>query len=55
MKTEKYKYFELTLQDGTKIQVKTPSAKLTLEYASKLAYHWAKIDKDSIINIVGLK
>lgn len=55
MKTEKYKYFELTLQDGTKIQVKTPSAKLTLEYASKSAYHWAKIDKDIIIDIVGLK
>ena len=38
-----------------KIQVKAPSAKLTLEYASKLVYHWAKVDKDSIIDIAGLK
>lgn len=55
MKAEKYKYFELTLKDGSKITVKAPSSKLTLEYASKLAYHWAKVNKDDIINIVGIK
>ena len=55
MKTEKFKLFELTLKDGPKITVKSPSARLSLEYASKLSYHWAKVDKDSVINVVGLK
>lgn len=45
----------ITTKDGKSIIAKTPSAKLTLEYASKLAYHWAKVNKGSIIDIVGLK
>lgn len=55
MKFEKFKLFELTLKDGSKITAKAPASKLSLEYASKLAYHWAKVEKEDVINVIGLK
>lgn len=54
-KQDKYRYFELTLKDGSKVTTKAPQGKLTVEYASKLAYHWAKVDKESVVNVVGIK
>lgn len=54
-KSEKFKTFELTLKDGSKVITKAPTAKLTVEYATKLAYHWVKVDKEDVISIVGIK
>lgn len=55
MKAEKFKKFELNLKDGSKVIVKAPTSKLTLEYASKLAYHWARVPKDDVIKVIGLQ
>ena len=46
----KSKYFTVILKDGTRINVTAPN-KVTLEYARKLAYHWAKVDKNDVINV----
>lgn len=46
----KSKYFTVTIKDGTRIDVTAPN-KVTLEYARKLAYHWAKVDKNDVINV----
>ena len=40
MKAFKYKYFEVTLADGTKVQTKSPSSKLTENYAKLLCWYW---------------
>ena len=46
----KARYFTVTLKDGTRIEVTAPN-KVTLEYANKIAYHWAKVDKNDVINV----
>lgn len=46
----KSKYFTVVLVDGTRIDVIAPN-KVTLEYASRLAYHWAKVNKNEVINV----
>ena len=46
----KSRNFVLTLKDGTQKEVKAPNA-VTLEYANKIAYHWAKVDKNDVINV----
>ena len=46
----KARYFTVTLNDGSLIDVTAPN-KVTLDYASKLAYHWAKVDKNDVINV----
>ena len=40
MKTIKYKYFEVTLVDGTKVQTKCPAGKITEAYAKLLCWYW---------------
>ena len=50
----KFNYFELTLKDGTKVTAKAP-AKVTLNYALNVAYHWAKVHKEDVISIKGIK
>lgn len=55
MKVEKFKVFELTLKDGSKVITKTPSSKLSLNYAKDLAYHWANVDKNDVVNVIGIK
>lgn len=54
-KQDKFRYFELILKDGSKVTTKAPQRKLTVEYATKLAYHWAKVDREDVISIVGIK
>ena len=46
----KARYFTVTLKDGTHIDVTSPN-KVTLDYASRLAYHWAKVNKNDVINV----
>lgn len=46
----KTRYFTVILKDGTRIDVTAPNM-VTLEYARKLAYHWAKVDKNDFINV----
>ena len=46
----KTRYFTVILKDGTRIDVTAPN-KVTLDYASKLAYHWAKVNKNEVINV----
>ena len=46
----KTRYFTVILKDGTRIDVKAPN-KVTLEYARKLAYHWAKVNRNDVINV----
>ena len=50
----KTRYFTVTLTDGTRIDVIAPN-KVTLGYARKLAYHWAKVDKNDVINVEIMK
>jgi hypothetical protein len=46
MKQNKYRNFELTLKDGSKIMVKaTGPNKVTEKYAMVLAAHWANFPK----------
>ena len=40
MKQNKYKRFEATLKNGTKVIAKAPTARLTEKYAIILVYHW---------------
>ena len=46
----KSRNFVLTLKDGTQKEVKAPNA-VTLEYARKLAYHWAKVNRNEVFNV----
>ena len=46
----KTRYFTVILKDGTIIDVTAPN-KVTFEYARKLAYHWAKVDRNEVINV----
>ena len=46
MKQNKYRNFELTLKDGSKIMVKsTGPNKVTEKYAMVLAAHWVNFSK----------
>ena len=40
MKANKYKRFEATLKNGTKVIAKAPTARLTEKYAIILVYRW---------------
>lgn len=51
---DKFKHFELTLQDGTKVTAKA-QLKVTVGYALNIAYHWAKVRKEDVISIKGIK
>ena len=51
---DKFKNFELTLQDGTKVTAEAPS-KVTLNYALNVAHHWAKVRKEDVFSIKGIK
>lgn len=44
MKQNKYRNFELTLKDGSKVIVKGPN-KVTEKYAIVLSAHWANSNK----------
>ena len=46
----KSRNFVLTLKDGTQKEVKAPHA-VTLEYAKRIAYHWAKVNKNDVIKV----
>ncbi len=46
----KTRHFTVTLNDGTIIDVTAPN-KVTLEYANKIAYHWAKVNRNDVINV----
>ena len=50
----KFKNFELALKNGTKVTAKAPS-KVTINYALNVAYHWAKVRKEDVISIKGIK
>ena len=66
MKTNKYKRFEVTLKDGTKVITKTPTSRLTEKYAIILVYHWINmsnnisdnsdnsVKQDDVISIKGI-
>ena len=51
---DKFKYFELTLKNGTKVTAKAPS-KVTVAYALNVAYHWAKVCKEDVSSLKGIK
>ena len=65
MKTNKYKQFEVTLNNGNVIKTKSPASRLTEKYAIILCYHWINrqnnvSDKDGVkqsevISIKGIK
>ena len=46
MKANKYKRFEVTLKDGTKVITKTPTSRLTEKYAKIGAYHWINMSNN---------
>ena len=52
---KKYKLFMLLLNNGEKVEVNAPASKVTEEYALSVAYHWAKVNKDLVISVVGIK
>ena len=66
MKQNKYKRFEVTLKDGTKVITKTPTSRLTEKYAIILVYHWINmsnkisdnsdnsVKQDDVISIKGI-
>lgn len=51
----KYKTFELTLIDGSIVVCSVPTGKVSLNYAAKVAYHWAKVSKKDVISIKPIK
>ena len=51
---KKYKSFMLMLNNGEKVEVNAPTAKVTEKYASSVAYHWVKVGKDTVISVVGI-
>ena len=66
MKANKYKRFEATLKNGTKVIAKAPTARLTEKYAIILVYHWINmsnnlsdnsdnsVKQDDVISIKGI-
>ena len=52
---KKYKSFILLLNNGKNIEVNAPTSKVTEKYALSVAYHWAKVNKDMVISVVGIK
>ena len=66
METNKYKIFEVTLKNGTKVIAKAPTARLTEKYAIILVYHWINmsnnisdnsdnsVKQDDVISIKGI-
>ena len=66
MKANKYKKFEATLNNGTKVIAKAPTARLTEKYAIILVYHWINMSNkisdsapnsvkpDDVISIKGI-
>ena len=63
MRENKYRLFEVLLNNNTKIQIKAPVSKLTEKYALTLCPHWIdnkglldkQIAKEDIINIKGIE
>lgn len=66
MKANKYKRFEATLKNGTKVITKTPTARLTEKYAIINMFHWINMSNkirdnsdnsvkpDDVISIKGI-
>ena len=66
MKQNKYKRFEATLKNGTKVIAKAPTSRLTEKYANILVYHWINMSNkisdsapnsvkpDDIVSIKGI-
>ena len=55
METNKYKIFEVTLKNGTKVIAKSPTARLTEKYAIINMFHWINMSNkisDSALNSV---
>ena len=44
MKQNKYHIFAVTLKDGSVINIKTPTGKVTEKYALPLCYHWINFE-----------
>ena len=55
MQKDKYSLFELTLTDGSTVIAKVPKRPVTINYAANIAYHWAKVRKEDVISIKGIK
>lgn len=59
MATTKYKVFEIILIDGTRLELRAPSARITERYATIAAPHWCKIQKGinnaQILSVKGIK
>ena len=55
MKKDKYSLFELTLTDGSTVIAKVPKRPVTINYAKDIAYHWAKVPKEKVRSITGIK
>ena len=51
MTTIKYKNAIVILKDGTEISVKSPSGKLSGEYFTRHAYHYANVHPEEIKEI----
>ena len=66
MKANKYKRFEATLKNGTKVIAKAPTARLTEKYAIINMFHWINmsnkisdsapnsVKSDDIVSIKGI-
>ena len=46
MKQNKYKRFEATLKNGTKVIAKAPTARLTEKYAIINMFHWINMSNN---------
>lgn len=46
MKANKYKRFEATLNNGTKVIAKAPTARLTEKYAIINMFHWINMSNN---------
>ena len=46
METNKYKIFEVTLKNGTKVIAKSPTARLTEKYAIINMFHWINMSNN---------
>ena len=46
MKANKYKRFEATLKNGTKVIAKAPTARLTEKYAIINMFHWINMSNN---------
>lgn len=52
MKAIKYKNAIVVLKDGSEITVKSPAGKLSAEYFTKHAYHYARVKKEDIRDVI---